>query len=347
MCVSGKPCSRSTGGPAPPCLTKMSPWRLSTTCDVKLENVVLRLDAIASRRGVRRLLAPLQECLKISLLHRSLLQYTLPKRYGNCAGGTTEWPLQRELADHLIRSASGRSRACIKCSRLPGIVFTGRTDPVSLRPPRYGTRRQSRESRTVSLHQIPDTAIVASAAMNKVSRARFDVVNLWRSDDLGFDVARGDLVPLGKIARPYPLAGYRIAIGKRDSSSRGIGERCQPWPRASNRYRSLRLRAHRVHGATAESDVSGAAPLECREIPAPAIRPGFVTAKAAHLTLNRTRQEPLVDSGFLHGTEDSVYAPHCRPSRPTMGRVETSLFTNQRHSSRRPCGRSRRCSRAH
>jgi len=112
-----------------------------------------------------------------------------------------------------------------------------------------------------------------------------------------------------------------------------------------------RLRADCVHGASAESDVSGAdvsgaAPLECREIPAPAIRMAFVTAKVADLTLNRTRQEPLVDLGFLHGTEDSVYAPHGRPSRPTVGRVEKSLFTNQRHSSRRPCGRSRRCSRA-
>ena len=55
------------------------------------------------------------------------------------------------------------------------------------------------------------------------------------------------------------------------------------------------------HAATAELDVSGAARLKGRKIPAPAIRTGFVTEKLAHLTLNRTRQEPSVNLGFLHG----------------------------------------------
>jgi hypothetical protein len=31
--------------------------------------------------------------------------------------------------------------ACVECSRVAGIVFTRRTDPVGLRPPRYGPRK--------------------------------------------------------------------------------------------------------------------------------------------------------------------------------------------------------------
>ena len=75
------------------------------------------------------------------------------------------------------------------------------------------------------------------------------------------------------------------------------------------------------HDAAAESDVCGAAPLECGEIPAPAIGPGFVTAKLARLTLNRTRQEPLVDLRFSQGhwSRGLASTPHSRPSRPTVG----------------------------
>ena len=74
-----------------------------------------------------------------------------------------------------------------------------------------------------------------------------------------------------------------------------------------------RLRADCVHGASAESDVSGAdvsgaAPLECREIPAPAIGPGFVAAMLNDVTLHRTRQKPPVDLGFSqeHGRTGAV-----------------------------------------
>jgi len=43
-----------------------------------------------------------------------------------------------ERCGHKINPAIG---ACVACSRLAGIVFTRRVDPVDLRPPRYGSRK--------------------------------------------------------------------------------------------------------------------------------------------------------------------------------------------------------------